>query len=379
MNLFRNVAINRVNLHYAIQQFAQGAGGLFFLVFMLKAGVPAPITLCAQAAIVGERFVLRPLVLPLVKRIGLRRTLIAGTLLEALAFPLLAEVRGVDGAFLAVCLVTPIGSILYWTCYHAYFAALGDAEGRGGQIGFREAMSAIIGIAAPLAGGAALALAGPRIMFAGVAMLQVCAALPLIGGPEAPIKDEAPGGFRAARLGALLLLTDGWMAACYYYVWSIALFVTLKESFSAYAGAMALSALVGAVCGMVIGRFIDLGHGRRALIVAYGVTAVVVMLRAASIGSPWLAVSANALGALVTALVIPALMTPVYNLAKASPCPLRFHVATEAGWDIGCGSACLVAAAFLATGHTLAAPILLALVAGAAAFGMLWRQYGRVR
>ena len=377
MSLFRNVAINRVNLHYAIQQFAQGAGGLFFLVFMLKAGVPAAITLCAQAAIVGERFVLRPLVLPLAKRIGLRRTLIAGTVLEALAFPILAEVRGVDTAFVALLLVTPIGSILYWTCYHAYFAALGDAEGRGGQVGFREAMAAVIGIAAPLVGGAALALEGPRIMFAAVALLQVAAALPLIGGPDVPIKDDAPGGFRAARLGAALLLTDGWLAACYYFVWQIALFMTLKESFSAYAGAMALTALVGAASGMVIGRFIDLGHGRRALIAAYGVTAVVVVLRAASIGSPWLAVSANALGALVTALVIPALMTPVYNLAKASPCPLRFHVATEAGWDIGCGAGCLVAAAFLATGHTLAAPILLALVGAAAAFVMLWRQYGR--
>ena len=40
MSFFGNVAINRVNLHYAMQQFAQTAGGIFFLVYMLKAGVP---------------------------------------------------------------------------------------------------------------------------------------------------------------------------------------------------------------------------------------------------------------------------------------------------------------------------------------------------
>jgi len=330
-----------------------------------------------MAAIVAERFVVRSGVLPLVRRIGLRRTLMLGTLLEALAFPLLAEVRGVDAWFVALCLITPLGSALYWTCYHAYFAALGDAEARGGQVAFREAMAAVIGILAPLAGGWALANEGPRIMFAGVALLQAAAALPLLGGPEVPIKDQSPGGIRAGGFGAMLMATDGWFAACYYYVWQIALFITLKESFQAYAGAMALAALAGAACGLVIGRVIDLGHGRRALCVAYGVAAGVVAMRAASLGSPWLAVAANASGALVVSLMIPALMTPIYNAAKASPCPLRFHVATEGGWDIGCGAGCLVAAGFIAGGHTLAAPILLGLVGAAAAFMVLWRQYGR--
>jgi len=37
-----------------------GAGGIFFLVFMLRAGVPVPVVLCAQAAIVALRFLMRP-------------------------------------------------------------------------------------------------------------------------------------------------------------------------------------------------------------------------------------------------------------------------------------------------------------------------------
>ena len=379
MSYFSNVAINRFNLHYAVQTLAQAAGGIFLLVFMLRAGVPAAITLVAMAAIVAQRFIVRSGVLPLARRIGLRRTLMLGTALEALAFPLLAQVRGVDGWFVALCLVTPLGSALYWTCYHAYFTALGDTEGRGGQVAFREAMAAMIGIVAPLIGGWALANEGPRIMFAGVALLQLAAVVPLIGGPEVAIRAEAPGGLRAAGFGAALMAADGWFAACYYHVWSIALFVTLKQDFSAYGGAMALAALAAAACGLAMGRVIDLGHGRKALTAAYGVAAGVVALRAASIGSPWLAVGANAAGALVLALMVPVLMTPVYNAAKASPCPLRFHIATEGGWDIGCGAGCLVAAAFVATGHTLAAPILLALAGAAAGFAMLWRQYGRAR
>jgi hypothetical protein len=377
MSFFRNVAINRVNLHYGIQQFAQTAGGIFFLVYMLKAGVPVAIALVAQAAIVAERFGVRAVVVPLASRIGLRRTLMLGTVLEALAFPILAEIHGVDAAFIALCVITPLGSALYWTCYHAYFAALGDAEARGGQIAFREAMAAIIGIVAPLLGGWLLVTAGPRIAFNVVAVLQLLAALPLIGGPEVRVAESGPVGLRAAGVGAALMATDGWFAACYYYVWQIALFVALDQSIAGYAGAMALAAGAGAAMGLLMGRVIDIGHGRRALMLAYGVAGGLVALRAASLGSPWLAVTANALGAFVNALLIPALMTPVYNLAKASPCPLRFHVGTEGGWDIGCGLGCLTAAAFVAAGQTLAAPILLAFVGGIAAFGLLWRAYGR--
>jgi hypothetical protein len=378
MAFLTNHAVNRVNLHYGVQAFAQGVGGVFFLVFMLRAGVPAALVLGVQSALSAQRFVLRPLVIPLVRRIGLRRTLIAGALLEALPMLLLPTVHGPDAALAVVALVAPIGSVLYWTCYHAYFASIGDPEHRGGQIGVREALAAAVGIAAPLVGAWALATGGPWLAFTGAAALQALAAVPLLGAPDVAVATEAPGGFRAARLGAILMMTDGWLAACYFYVWQIALFVTLKESYAAYGGAMALSALLGAVGGLVLGRRIDAGHGRAAMSVAYAVVAGVVTLRALSLGSPWLAVSANALGALVAALQAPAMMTPVYNLAKASPCPLRFHIATEGGWDLGCTSGCLAAAAFAATGHSLAAAILLGLAGALAAFGLLWRQYGPI-
>jgi MFS transporter, DHA1 family, inner membrane transport protein len=376
MSFFGNDAINRVNLHSGIQALAEGAGGVFVLVFLLKAGVSAPLVLCAMAAMVGGRFLLRPFVLPLARRLGLRRTLILGTMLEAAIYPLLPLVEGPDWAFAAVVLVGPVGSVLYWTCYHAYFASLGDEEHRGGQIGAREALTAVVGIVAPLLGAAALAAGGPWAAFLGVAVAQVLAAVPLLGAPEVAVAPAQPGGFRTAWLGGALMACDGLFSGGYHYVWQIALFVSLGESFTAYGGAMALAALVGAASSLWIGRHIDAGRGRSAVVIAFAVAAGVLMLRAVSIGSPWLAVTANALGALVVALWIPALMTQVYNLAKAAPCPLRFNVATEGGWDLGCGGACLVGAAMIAAGWTMAAPILLGLAGAVAAFVLLWRRYG---
>ena len=375
MSFFGNDAINRVNLHSGVQALAQGAGGVFVLVFLLRAGVSAPLVLCSMAALNLGRFILRPLVLPFARRFGLRTTLILGTVLEAAIYPILPLVHGLDLAFLAIVLVGPVGSVLYWTAYHAYFASLGDDEHRGGQVGAREALRAVVGIAAPLLGGWMLVFGGPWLAFPVVMVSQAAAALPLLGAPQVAIAHEAPGSFRASWMGMGLMTCDGVFAGGYHYVWQIALFVALGESFTAYGGAMALAALVGAAFSLMIGRHIDAGGGRTAALVAFLVMVGVLAFRALSLGSPWLAVIANALGALVEALWIPALMAPVYTLSKASPCPLRFSVATEAGWDLGCGGACLVGAAVIALGHTYAAPILVGLIGAVAAFALLWRRY----
>ena len=150
MAFFRNDTVNLLNLHYGIHALALAGGGAFYFAFMLEAGVPAPAVLAALALILAGRFALRPLLLVPARRFGLKPLVIAGTVLSSLQYPLLAEVHGVGWPLLLLCAVSSVGDTVYWTSYHAYFAALGDAEHRGQQIGAREAMAAIVGIIAPL-------------------------------------------------------------------------------------------------------------------------------------------------------------------------------------------------------------------------------------
>src|SRR5262249_24609921 len=152
---------------------------------------------------------------------------------------------------------------------------------------------------------------------------------------EVGVAGSAPGAFKAARLGIVLFVADGWIAAGFVFVWQIALFVSLGESFVAYGGALALAALVGAISGLLLGRHIDAGHGRKAVWYAFGTVVGIIVLRAFAIDNVALAIVANALGALGVCLYVPTLMTAVYNQSKRSPCTLRFQVATEGGWDIG--------------------------------------------
>ena len=378
MAFFRNDTINLLNLHYGVHSLVLSGGGAFFAAFLLYADVPAPAVLASLAAILAGRFVIRPFILVPARRWGLKPLVIAGTVMTGLQYPLLAEVHGVEWKLFVLCAISAVGDTVYWTSYHAYFASLGDAEHRGHQLGAREAIAALVGIVGPLATGWALTTLGPRIAFDATAVVLMLAALPIFGTRNVAVADEAPSAFRAAVPGILMFAADGWIAAGFYFVWQIALFLALGESFTAYGGAMALAALAGALSGLLLGRFIDAGHGGRAVWLAAGSLVIVIALRAASCGDPVLAVVANAAGALVPALYVPTMMTAVYNQAKGSPCALRFHIAAEGGWDAGAASGCMVAGALLWAGAPISLGILLSLLGTAAIFTLLRRYYGEV-
>ena len=377
MSFFRNDAINRVNLQSGVQALAQNAGGIFVLVYLLRAGVSVPHAFLAQAAIVAVRFAVRPAMLPLAQRFGLQPLLVTGAVALAAQYLVLAQVHGFGPAFFVFLAVSALGEVLYFVSYNAYFATQADVGGRGRQIAVGQALAAVAGVVAPILGGWSLVAAGPRWTFAAVALVQALSAIPLIGLPNVAVPKSAPGAWRAARPAALLIAVEGWFDAAFLYVWQIALFLTLGASYAAYGGAMALAGLVGAAAGLLVGHHTDLGRGRRAVAIAYAATAAVVMLRAASLWSPALAALANALGGLAMPLLVPPLASAAQTLAKGSPCVLRVMMATEGGWDLGCLGCCLCAAALAALGAPLWLGVLLALPALAVGAPLLRTHYPR--
>jgi len=239
----------------------------------------------------------------------------------------------------------------------------------------REAIAASVGILSPMVAGAALVAFGPRVAFGVTALILTTAAIPLFFTPNLKVARHVPGAYRAARPGGLMFASDGWTCAGFYFAWQIALFVSLGQSFLAYGGVLAIAAAAGAVGGLVLGRFIDAGHGTRAVWLAYGGFLIVTLLRAVAPGHPTLAITANALGSLDACIYIPTMMTAVYNLAKRSPCTLRFHVFSEGGWDIGGASGCLFIALLAWAGVPLSIGILTSLAGAAVGFTILRRYY----
>lgn len=367
--------LRRVYLHAGMQSFVEAGGGIFVAGFLVSRGFSYPAALASFALILLSRFALRGLVLPLARAGGLRTTLLAGMAIRAASFALLPFVTGI-GPLLALFLaVSGLGSVLYWTAWHAFMPAVMDETRGGRQVSVQQATSAVVGIVAPAAGGLLLAHGGPNLAFFANAALQLLAGLPLLHAPNPRIEPEAALDRQVAAHARRLYFNEGFHAGAAVVVWNLALFASLGESFDALGGAMAVAGVAAAVGSLLVGRLIDAGHPRHSLALAYGAAALALMVKGAAFAHPVLAIVATALGALVTPMTATAMLAPLYVMARQSPCVLRFSMATEGGWDLGCSAACLITAALLAAGASFRLPILLGLAAIAVMAAMLNRWY----
>lgn len=366
-----------ITLHAAWQSFAENTGGLFMTAFLVRQGVSQPLALVAFAALVMTRFAMRALVLPLAVRHGLKRVLVIGIAFRALGYALLGAVHRADGWMLAYVLTMGFGSVLYWTAWHGYNAAIAEGGSRGRQVSLQQAATAAVAIIAPILGGVIHETMGPIAGFMLIAAIQLGAAWPLIAAPDAHVLPEAVADPAVLSLARPLYAAEGLHSGAVNVVWNLALFVSLGEHFGAFGGAMALAGASAAGASLLIGHRIDAGHGRAMVPIAYGSAGLAVLAKAASWHHPIAAVAATALGALVTPITQVTLLPPLYAMARQSACPLRFAMATEAGWDLGCTAAVLIAAAALALGASFTGPILAGLAGVALVTLNLARWYAR--
>jgi hypothetical protein len=375
MAFFRSRTINLLNLHYLIVWAAVSGGGAFYAIWLLKAGIALWAVMLALASIFAARFVLRLMVLPIALRFGLKAMVMLGTVLCGFIYIALAHVAGADLSLARLVLITAIADIFYWPCYHAYYAALGEAEHRGHALGLREAANALIGVVSPLASAALLLRFGAEASFYVTALVQVSALLPLFFTPDVKVARRAPGALKAGVMGAALFVGDGLVQSGYQVIWQLVLYMALGRELLAYGGAQAAASLAGAVGGLTLGRWIDAGKGARAVVLSMSAMALVIVMRAGAPSHPALAVAANALGALSACLYTPTLMTAMYNLSKRSPCVLRFHLVAEGGWDTGVSIGLIAAALLLRAGVAPGLTMLTALGGLASGFVLLGRYY----
>jgi MFS transporter, DHA1 family, inner membrane transport protein len=362
MTLQPNSDIQRFTLHFAVISFAWALSSIFSVVFLVRVGLTATQVFLAAGAMIAGRFVLRPLVLLWAPAMGLRRALILGVVLNAVSCQMLAAVDGVGFALAAYLAVCALSQAFYWTSFHIFFSAFGDADRSGSQVGLFGVLSALSGLLGPAIGGVLLTRLGPWAAFGGGFVITLASVVPLLRIAEPHLLRTAPdGAYAAAKNGAMIYFADGWMQVSLTTAWSIVMFHALSDRYDSFGETLSLAGLAGAVGGFVLGRYIDRGHARRALWLNAFVLAVCLVLRSTTFGHAG-AVVAVAIGTtLFSGLYVPSWITPVYNEARISPCMLRFQFAAESGWDMGGIIASGFAAAMCYWGLPIEAAILLAL------------------
>jgi len=155
----------------------------------------------------------------------------------------------------------------------------------------------------------------------------------------------------------------------------LVIFLALGQVYDVFGSVLAAAALAGAAGGFVLGRFIDAGNGRKAAALFGIVTCIVLSAQTLAGFDATRVVIVTILSAVFGGLYIPAMMTAIYNDAKQAPCPLRYQIAAEGGWDVGGISANLTAALLLWAGLPLQAVLLIAIPAVIAQALLLRARY----
>lgn len=335
-----------LTVHYGLYHLSTALAGGFVGAYLLKLGFSFPAALLAYAALLITRFALRFVALAAVRRLGYRRAIVAGTIIGALqALPLM---RAEEPFWLVVWLLAvSLAESLYWPIYHSAAAVTGGGASRGRELGIRTAVGASVGILGPLVGGILLERFGPGVGFGLAAIFSLFSALPLVamrGIAAGPIPSARDSLQALDRAGIAAFAADGWMASGLALAWPMIFFITLGSHYEAFGMANAVAGLVGAVAGLVCGRAIDRGARDRYLVLVSCALAAAFVLRAFASWSPLAATIANASGAAVMGLYVPVLMSVIYDRAKQSGAAYRFHLAAEAGWDVGAALGCFAAA-----------------------------------
>ena len=334
----------------------------FSFAYLLKAGISTSVVLLCIAAMFASRLIFRMAVLPVALRFGLRNTLIVSVVVEGASYLLLPMVTGVGATLYLYLALWAASSSFYWTTYHAYVAQLGNNENRGAQVSAMEFFGMLAGSMAPLLMGFLLTWFNPWVGFGFIAFAMMMAAVPFLFGPHFDIATNATMEKSAMNRARLLMITDGIRSAATHFVWLIALFLTLKSNFVSFGGALALAGLTGAVMGLFVGKWIDIGKGVHAARIGYGAMIFSSVIKCLGFNIPWVAVTANAFYSAAWPSYATALNSQVYNLAMRSPCALRFHIIAEGGWDMGMAFGCGLAALMVHFGFGFFWPLALGIV-----------------
>jgi MFS transporter, DHA1 family, inner membrane transport protein len=359
MGMFKNKSFNLVYIHAALQALVMSGGEGFAFVYLLKAGISTSVVLVCIAAMFASRLLFRMAVVPVVLRFGLRNTLIVSVIIEGASYLILPMVSGVGALLYLYLALWAASSSFYWTTYHTYVAQLGNNESRGAQVSAMEFFGMIAGIAGPLLMAFLLTWFNPWVGFGLIAFAMMMAAVPFMFGPDFDVAKTAVLPKTTISPARLLMITDGIRSAATHFVWLIALFITLSSSYAAFGGALALAGLTGAVMGLFVGKWIDIGKGAHAARVGYGAMVLSSVVKCFGFHIPWVAVSANALYSAAWPSYATSLNAQVYNQARRSNCPLRFHVVAEGGWDIGMTIGCGLAAVMVYYGFGFFWPLAL--------------------
>ncbi|MFA4942997.1 MAG: hypothetical protein WC564_05170 [Patescibacteria group bacterium] len=355
-SFFKNKTINLLNLHAGLHRFSNNIFDTFGAIYLIRLGLSFPVVALAWAGSCTIRFFLRPLSVMFSKKIGLRKALVFGVVVNSGIFFVLSQINGLNFWLYFYMLYLALSDITYWLPYHSYYAAAGDTNLRGKQVGMQLGFTSVMRMIAPLVGGILIATTSFSSLYIVATIVMLTSAFPLFF-----TKNISPGkdiNWREAlrsidKRGLVMQAGDG-ILYMHGFIWTIVLFY-LVENYVTFGGLVAFEIFITTILFLFLGYYIDKnnGNGRNFSKIGLGLIGIVIIVRAFLVYTVPEIIFSDIIIALAMTLYFLSFEVGFYNLAKKSTNTLWFHFFGECGWDIGAAIALSASAGLYTLGVSL--------------------------
>lgn len=330
-------SVHLLNLHYALHVFSEAVSNFFGPIYLYSLGLPIWFICLVWIAVFLMRILVRPLGRRAALRLGLRRTIIVGSVFFALLMLILGQTTGIDIWLFAYIVWAGFCDVFYWLPYHTYLSLIGDELKRGKQLGLREIYATIANILAPLLAGLLVYQFGFGITFLAAAIGMGLSVLPLFFLPDvllAPQMSLRQAVRKVSWRGFFLFACESIPFVCYGFLWIFVLFILLENAVS-YGGLLSIASLMQAIIFYVVGHMADRKKMPHLYMWGAGLIILDLLLRAWLPLNVPLVLALDLLRMLAFSLFYPLFQITLYNSGKSSPQPLWFTFFAETGCDIG--------------------------------------------
>ena len=342
-----NKTVNLLNLHSGLQHFSSNIYDVFGAVYLLTQGLSFTVVSLAFAGGCLLRNLFRIFSLFLSEKIGLKRALIFGTILNSGLFLIISKVNGINSWLYFYIFYSVLCDITYWLPYHTYYSVAGDDEKRGKQIGAKLSLISLFKISAPLVGGIIITHLGFFALSITSILVSLLSIIPLLFTKDIiPNKSiDWKGALKiVGKKGFIMRMGDG-ILYIHTFIWTIVIFY-IARNYVVFGGLVTFELFSTTLLFLLLGYFIDKGKGKIITYIGLISTGIVILLRALWITTIPGIILSDIVLAFGMAFYSSSFEVGFYNLAKQSTNALWFQFFSELGWDIG-AMVCLALSAFL--------------------------------
>lgn len=329
--------ITLLNFHAALQRYSNKTLDVFGGVYFLTHGVSFSVVALMFAGSFLIRFFLRLLSVRLSQKLGLKYSLIIGTLASSGLFLVFNQIDGLNVWLIVFAVFLAFYDILYWLPYHAYYAISGEQKHRGKQVAFGIGLINGVQILVPFGGAVLAANFGFNYLYISAMICMMLSVIPVLFS-----KDISPGpkmNFKSSlkdidKRGFIMSIGNGAITNGHDFIWTIVVFM-LAGSLVGFGALITLELLIIAIISYFIGHYMDKGKVKWALRVGIIILVSVIVARSLWVTSTPEIIASIIVAAFGSALIDMPYMVGMYNFSQASRNTLWFHFFAEAGWDIG--------------------------------------------